>query len=278
MGTLKMMSLIIAQVVMIGFSSTALAGKWTNDQVIKMDFSATDINPNEVDIRFYVNCNYNKKYIDIIEGRIGERTVSCGSREEKLKVTNGEIVIRGVEHFNKNSKSKDLSLYSLGIQMRHKGNILFDVYAFQEAGIKTFMNNPYNLTFKQFELKDLEITYQGINLIDHPDFSGKETPVTTYFYVKDSLKKNAPDTNFRISFKWFYTPYSHINRNDMSKLGKISIAKAYHAFVNDEVGELQVDVGAKNKENQFVGRELITIPFTQEAIDSLKVVELTTIK
>lgn len=278
MGLNKSFIQIFVLVAITGFSNQVLAKKWTNDKAMKIDFSQTDINPKDVEISYSYECTYRKKVIDIIEGRIGERTVSCGEKKSNLQVKNGEIVLSGVEEFSKNSKSKDLNLYTLHLKMMYKGNILYTDNAFKEAGIKTFMNKVQNLTFKKFEVKDLVVTYQGINLVDHPEFKGKETEVTTYFYVKNAIGNGDPDTNFRISFKWYLTPYSHINRNDMSRLGHISIAPAYHAFINDEERELSIDVYAKNKDDKFVVADKIVIPFTQEAIDNMKSVELTTIK
>lgn len=278
MGWKKSVAMIGAIVTMMGASHSVFANKWTNDKVMKIDFSQTDINSKEVEITYFYQCTYTKKFIDIIEGRIGERTVSCGEKETKLQVKNGEIVLSGVEQFSKNSKGKDRNLYSLSLRMMYKGNILYSDNAASENGIRAFMNKEQNLTFKKFEVKDLVVTYQGINLVDHPEFKGKETPVTTYFYVKNALGSGDPDTNFRISFKWYLTPYSHINRNDMSRLGHISLAPAYHAFVNDEERELYIDIYAKNKDDKFVVTDKIIIPFTQEAIDSVKQVELTTVK
>lgn len=278
MGLKNKLVLFSVLVSFLGFSSNVEANKWTNDKVMKIDFSMTDINPNEVEITYFYQCNYSKKFLDIIEGRVGERTVSCGEKRSLLKVKNGEIVLSGVEQFSKSSKSKELNNYTLHLQMMYKGKILYTDNAFKEDGIKAFMNKVQNLTFKKFEVKDLVVTFEGINLVDHPEFNGKDTPVTTYFYVKNAIGNWDPDTNFRISFKWYQTPYSYINRNDMSRLGHISIAPAYHAFINDEERELYLDVYAKNKEGKFVVADKIVIPFTQEAIDSIKSVELTTVK
>lgn len=257
------------------FTSMSLvqAASFTPNKTMNLDFSKSDIDVSKVKITYEYFCSYKKKYIDIIEGRIGERTVSCGEKKFSLSATDGQIVLPGVEQFE-HAKGNDLNRYGLQIKIDYNGTNLIWITAGQKDGIEKFFKRVFNLTFKKFELNDLEVTYKGLNLINAPEFNGEKTPVTTYFYIKGSKDQNILDTDFTRSFKWYLTPYTHINKDDVSKMGKISLTPRYHAFINDEELNLHVEVYAKNKEDKFVVATPTVIPFTQEALSNLKEIEL----
>jgi len=259
------------------FSSFSLAvanaGSFTSNKTMKLDFSQTDIDTSKVKITYEYYCNYTKKFLDILEGRIGERTVSCGKSSSDLQISNGQLIVPGIEQF-KSAKGDDLNRYGMQIKIDYNGVNLIWISAVQKESIEKFFKKDFNLTFKKFELNDLEVTFKGLNLINAPEFDGEKTPVTTYFYLKGGKDQNILDTDFTRSFKWYLTPYSYINQGDISKMGKISIAPHYHAFLNNEEANLLLQVYAKDKEDKFVSANDITLPFTQEAISNLKEVEL----
>lgn len=257
------------------FSATSLvqAATFTPNKTVKLDFTKTDIEISKVKITYDYFCSYKKKYIDIINGRIGERTVSCGEKKFGLAITNGQIVLPGIEQFE-HAKGDDLNRYGLQIKIDYNGTNLIWISAAQKEGIENFFAREYNLTFRKFELKDLEVTYKGLNLLHAPEFNGEKTPVTTFFYIKGGRDSSFVDTDFVRSFKWYLAPFTRINEDDISKMGKISIKPHYHAFINDEELKLIVDVWAKNKEDKFVTAKKFEIPFTQEALSDLKEVEL----
>jgi hypothetical protein len=268
--------LIFSSLLLASFS-TAFAGGFTTSKTMEVNFSETDINPKDVKVTFQYWCSYKKKFLDIIEGRIGERTVSCGDAKFDLKIVDNKLVIPGVEKFN-TSKGDDLNRYGMQIKLDYQGRNLIWISSLQSERIQNFYKRDFNLTFKKFELNDLEVSYKGLNLVNAPEFNGAATEVTTYFYVKGGKDFDIIDTDFTRSFKWYLTPYSHINKDDLSKLGKISLKPVYHAFINNEVQELNVEVYSKNKDDKFVVAPKIEIPFTQEALDNLKEVELTEVK
>lgn len=259
---------------LIIISNMSFAKDWTGQKTIAVDFSHTDISTKDVKVTFEFWCNYKYKFIDIIEGRISEGTKSCGEKKLDLKIIDGKIILPAITQFE-HRKADLLERYGMQVKLDWNGRNLLWLSAGQN-GIVDFYNRPFDLNFEKFELVDLEVKYNGINLIESPEFNGKDTPVTTYFYVKKNLEdfKYILDTDFTRSFKWYLTPYTFINKNDLTKLGKISIAAHYHAFINGKSSDVTVDVYAKDKNDQFVVAEKIVIPLTQESIDQLKSVDI----
>lgn len=254
-------------------SNIGFAKNWTTEKTFAVDFSHTDINPNDVKVTYEYWCNYKFKFLDIIEGRMSEGTKSCGEKKYDLKIVDGKITLPAIIQFD-HRKADTLSRYGMQIKFDWNGRNLLWVSTGADF-IPGFFAAKYDLRFEKFQMTDLEVTFNGINLIESPEFNGEKTQVTTYFSVKHNETAHYfIDTDLTRSFKWYLTPYSHINRNDRSKLGKISLAPTYHAFLNDESVEVYLDVYAKDKADQFVTAEHILIPLTQEAIDQIKSVEI----
>ncbi len=254
-------------------STSTFAKNWTETKTLAVDFSNTDIKPEDVKVTFDYHCSYKKKYIDIIEGRIGETSKSCGDKTIDLKIVDGKLTLPSIEQFS-HSKADTIERYVMQFKLDWKGRNLIWVSAGQNS-ILNFYNESFDLSFEKFQLKDLEVTFNGINIIDSPEFNGAKTEVTTYFYVKKlAIDYYLIDTDFTRSFKWYLTTFSEINKNDPTKLGKISIMPHYHAFINKQVADVNVTVYAKDKNDQFVSAEKIEFPLTQESIDQFKSVEI----
>jgi len=241
---------------------------------MNIDFSKTEINSQDVKVTFEYYCNYKKKFIDIIEGRIGETTKSCGEKTLELKIVNGILTLPPIEKFH-HPKADLIERYGMQVKLDWKGRNLIWISSGQEK-IIDFYNRPFDLSFEKFGLKDLEVTFEGVNLVDSPEFNGPNTQVTTYFYVNKDYNdyRYIIDTDFTRSFKWYLTPYTTINQNDLSNLGKISIQPRYHALLNGKAIDVTLDVYAKDKFDKFVTAEKIVLPLSQAAIDKIKTVEI----
>lgn len=254
-------------------SNMSFAKDWTNEKTFAVDFSHTDINPKDVKVTFEYWCNYKYKFLDIIEGRMSEGTKSCGKVLKELKIVDGKLTLPKISQFD-HRKADDLTRYGMQVKLDWNGRNLIWISTGAEF-IPTFYNSPYDLRFEKFQMTDVEITYNGINLIEHPEFNGEKTPVTTYFSVKrNDVPHYMIDTDLSRSFKWYLTSYEHINRNDRTKLGKVSLEPRYHAILNNENVEVYFEVYAKDKNDQFVTAETMIIPLTQESIDQYKSVEI----
>ncbi len=256
--------------VLIVSINSIFASTWTAEKEVKFDFSKTDINVDEVKVEFHSWCWYDKKYIDIIEGRVGRRTVSCGENKKLLSIKNNALTLPAVEKYN-HLKGGDLKNYTMSFKMLYRNKTLFWFTAYSENMIK-FYKADYNITFKEFELKSTELLFDGVNVINSPLFSGTNTEVGLFFY--SPFINNVSDTHFRLYFK-AYGSFEFLQKNGKAiEGGIIKLDKAYFPIINGQEDELTVSASARLKDGTGFKTFKTNIPLDQNELDNLSKIEL----
>jgi hypothetical protein len=264
---------LIAFVLLVISCNFASAKMLTNDKVIKLNFSETDIDVSKITIKGDLICYYKKKTFDPEHGTINNSSVPCGSKTLSLPVINSEFVLPGIEAF-KHRKGDDLDHYSLSFQILYNGLHLVHFGVGKNDRIIKFYNNDFNLKFKKFYINNVQLLYKGINVLNAPEFNGDMTKVSLALYPNAKDYSYSFDSNLTLSFKVREKELKDLVKNESDKLGEISLVPRYHAFINDDEGLVDVFSYAIDKENKWVEAKKITIPFNQESINLIKEIEL----
>ncbi|MFA6235913.1 MAG: hypothetical protein WC635_01195 [Bacteriovorax sp.] len=274
--TLKKLSLtLFTTLVMLGSISSVNATVFTPTKVMKVSFNETDIDASKVTVSFEYECTYEGPFIDIIQGRIGTKIKSCGKNKMDLKIdSNGELTLPAIESFTYHRKAAEFSRYSMNLAMFYKGKTLLKTHHINSREILDFYKGEHSLNFKQFELKDFEIMYKGLNLIDSPEFKGENTMTWVAFNPESNKLIYESEMDFG---KGFYSrgTFKQLANGDLAKLGKISIKPEYFPFFNGE--ELKVTVDVWTRRNGTGGdfvKNKIEMPLTPEAFAAFKSIEI----